>query len=203
MKSDNLVFPDSVIYQLINLAAEIACTHGFAYPKVDTLVLATGTEQYGLEKVAVWVYRVGKIGEGERSWQSLPLPSFGKFHIKEAISPAYYDFTTVLESIDSAFSAGNDTSYVYIFPKPTSAHNNDSILVHYFAFDDTISANLRSIAKDALLELTLMCAYIRKGRSDLGVNAWNDASPEMSKLRNDWLTRIYNIEVVPKTIGEK
>lgn len=201
MKSDNLVFPDDEIYQLVNLGAEMACVFGFAYPKVDTLTLSTGTEEYGLTKLALWVYRIGKIGEGDRSWQSMLLADFGKYQIKEVSSPNYYDFVTVVESVDSAFSAGNDTSYVYVYPKPTSADNNDSILVHYFALDDTINSNLKNVSQDLVLELTLMCGYIRDGRTDKAVDAWNHAGTQMTLLTNYWLQRIYNIEVVPKNVG--
>lgn len=201
MKSDNLVFPDSVIYQLINSGTGMACIYGFAYPKVDTLVLSTGTEEYGLTEVAIWVYKVGKINVGERAWQRVGLENFGKYEMKEALNPAYYDFTTVMADVDSEFSAGNDTSYIYVYPKPTSADNNDSLFVHYFAWIDSIDGNLKNITQDLVLELALMVGYVRKGRTDKMVEAWNEAGIQMNLLTNYWLQRLYNIEVVPKSVG--
>lgn len=201
MKSDNLVFPDSVIYQLINVGTEMACEYGFAYPKLDTILLATGTEEYGLTQVAIWVYKVGRVDEGKRSWQRVALENFGKYEMKEAANPVYYDFTTVMADVDSAFSAGGDTSYIYVYPKPTSGDNGDSLFVHYFAWDDSINGNLKSIAQDLVLELSLMCGYVRKGRTDKMVEAWNEASVQMNLLTNYWLQRIYNIEIVPKNVG--
>lgn len=198
---DPIIFSDSVIYQLINLASEIACDHGLAYPEIDTITLATGTDEYGLIHTALWVYRVGKIAEGERSWQRVGLSQFGKEGMSESVRPAFYDFVTVLENLTSTFDAGNDTSYIYIYPKPIAADDGDTILVHYFAFADTIDDNLRSDYQNAVVELALMLGNLRKGRSDKAVVNWNNASLQLSVLRNSWLAKIFNLEVVPKTIG--
>lgn len=201
MKSDALTFPDSDIYQIVNLASEMACPYGFAYPKFDTILLSTGTEAYGLEKLALWVYRVGRIDEGKMSWQSVPLGELGQYSMKDATAPNYYDFVTVMEGVTTTFSAGNDTSYIYVYPKPTSADNGDTILVHYFAWADTINSNLKNIAHDLVLELAVMIGYIRKGETDRAVTAWNDAGVQMNLLTNYHLQRIYDIEVVPKKVG--
>jgi hypothetical protein len=201
MKSDNLVFPDSVIYQLINFGTEVACVHGWAYPKVDTVTLSTGTEQYGLEKLAVWVYRVGGVAQGTPSWQNIPLKDFGKYDIKETPNASFFDFTTEIEGVTTVFTAGGDTSYVYAYPKPTAADNGDSIAIHYFAWADTLDGNVKFSYHDIVLELALMGGHIRKGRSDKAVEAWNKVAPQMTKLRNEWLARIYDIEVVTKEIG--
>lgn len=201
MKSDRLIFPASESYQIINLASEMACDYGFAYPKLDTILLSTGTEEYGLEVLALWVYRVGRIDEGKMSWQSVPLGELGQYSMKDATAPNYYDFVTVMEGVTTTFSAGNDTSYVYVYPKPTSADNGDTILVHYFAWADTINSNLKNIAHDLVLELAVMIGYIRKGETDRAVTAWNQAGVQMNLLTNYHLQRIYDIEVVPKKVG--
>lgn len=201
MKSDALTFPYSDIHQIVNLASEMACDYGFAYPKLDTILLSTGTEEYGLEVLALWVYRVGKIDEGKRSWQSVPLGELGQYSMKDATAPNYYDFVTVMEGVTTVFDAGNDTSYIYVYPKPTSADNGDTILVHYFAWADSINSNLKSNAHTLVLELAVMIGHLRAERSDRAVTAWNDAGVQMSLLTNYWLQRIYDIEVVPKKVG--
>lgn len=201
MQNDNLTFPDSVIYQCINLATAISCVSGFSYPKVDTIVLSTGTERYGLNKLAVWVYRIGKIGEGERSWQSVVFGDMGKYQMGEALNPAYWDFTTEMEGVTSTFSAGKDTSYVYVFPKPTVAENNDSITVHYFAWADTLDGVIKNNYREPILQLALMGGFIRARSSDRAILAFNKAMPILNKLRNDQLGRIRNIEVNPTDVG--
>lgn len=204
MHSDKLVFPDADIYQLVNFGTEIACTHGFAYQRTDTILLVTGTEAYGLPKLAVWVYRVGKIEQGDRSWQNVALGDFGKYYIQEAPTAVYYDFVTVMEGVTSVFDAGNDTSQLYVYPKPTAADNGDSMVVCYFAWTDTLDGTtVKYNYHDAILELALMGGEIRKGRSDKAVQRWNTASVMLGKLRNDWLGRIHAIEVVPKNVGGK
>lgn len=204
MKSDNLVFPDAEIYQLVNFGTEIACTHGFAYQRTDTILLVTGQEAYGLPKLAIWVYRVGGIEEGDRSWQNVALGDFGKYYIQEAPTAIYYDFETVIEGLTSVFDAGNDTSQLYVYPKPTAADNGDSMVVCYFAWTDTLDGTTVKYGyHEAVLELALMGGEIRRGRSDKAVQRWNEASVMLSKLRNDWLSRIYAIEVVPKNVGGK
>jgi len=202
MHPDPIFFDDATIYQLINMASEIASVDGFAYPKIDTLVLATNTTDYGLKKLAIWVYKVGKISEGERSWQNIALEDFGKEGLSEVSYPAYWDFVTIMEGVSTVFNASKDTSYIYIYPKPTASDNGDSIAVHYFAFADTISGNLRSDYREAVLDLALMLGYLRKGRSDMAVMMWNEGATNISLLRNAWLNKLFNIEVVPKVIGE-
>ena len=201
MKSDLRNFPDSVIYQLVNFGTGLACDFGFAYQKVDTLVLATATERYALSKPAIWVYKAGKLGAGERAWQSVKLKDMGKVYFKEALAPAYYEFYTEFQAVTSTFSAGTDSTYFYCFPKPTSADNGDSVIVHYFAWTDTINANVKGNYRDVILHLTLMGGYFRQSKTDKAVEEWNKASGIMSKLRNDWLMRIYDIEVAPKAVG--
>lgn len=204
MKSDNLVFPDAEIYQLVNFGTEIACTHGFAYQRTDTILLVTGQEAYGLPKLAIWVYRVGKIEEGDRSWQNVALGDFGKYYIQEAPTVIYYDFVTMIEGLTSVFDAGNDTSQLYVYPKPTAADNGDSMVVCYFAWTDTLDGTTVKYGyHEAVLELALMGGEIRRGRSDKAVLRWNKASVMLGKLRNDWLSRIHAIEVVPKNVGGK
>lgn len=204
MKSDNLVFPDADIYQLVNFGTEIACTHGFAYQRTDTILLVTGQEAYGLPKLAIWVYRVGKIEAGDRSWQNVALGHFGAYYMQEVLNPAYYDFVTVIESLTTVFDAGQDTSQLYVYPKPTAADNGDSMVVCYFAWTDTLDGTtVKYNYHDAILELALMGGEIRKGRSDKAVQRWNKASVMLGKLRNDWLSRIHAIEVVPKNVGGK
>ena len=198
MRSDNLVFPDSVIYQLINAATEMACTHAWAYPKVDTLTLTTGTDRYGLQKLAVWVYRVGKLEDNTPSWQNIPLKDFGKYDIKETPNAAFFDFTTEMEGVMTVFTAGGDTSYIYVYPLPTTGDNGDSVEIRYFAWADTLNGNIKYAYHDIILELALMLGYMRSGRSDMAVSSWNTAGPQMTKMRNDWLAKIHDIEVVPK-----
>lgn len=204
MQNDNLVFPDSVIYQLVNIATGIACIHGFADPKIDSIVLATGTDQYGLKFPAIWVYRIGKLGATQRSWSRIDLGDFGKYSTKDVLYPAFWDFTHQLETgADSITGTGIDTSYIWIYPKPTTADSGDTIEVNYFAYEDSLKSNLKPNYRDVVLSLTLMLGYFRAGRSDNAVSEWNKASSALSVLRNEMLGKIYNIEIVPKTLGGK
>ena len=201
LHSDNVLFPDSVKQQFSNFAARVASVHGFAYSRVDTILLLTDSSRYALDEIAIWVYRVGKLGEAQPSWKSVNLGDFGKAGMIESSAPAFFDFTNEIGSVDSQFTAGAETSWVYVFPYPTSADNNDTLLVHYFAWADTINANIASIYHDPIVECALIPAYIRQGRSDKAVEAWNRASVQLSKLRNDKLMEIFDIEIVPRKLG--
>ena len=201
MRQDKIIFPDAEAYQIINGATEMACAFGLAYQVTDTLVLATGVDEIGLKKLAIWVYRVGRLDEGYPSWKHIDLANIGKYGMIEALNPAFFDFVTVLVGVTTTFGAGGDTSYLEIAPKPTSGDSGDSIVVCYFAWDDTINANLKVAYQDVVLKLALMDGYIRKGRTDLAVNQWNQASITMNLQINARLKEIYDIEIVPKNVG--
>lgn len=201
LHSDNVLFPDSVKQQFANFGARVATVHGFAYSRTDTVLLMPDSMRYALSEIAVWVYRVGRLGAAQPSWKHVDLGDFGKAGMIEPTSSAFWDFTNEMGSVDSQFTAGGETSWVYVFPFPVAADSLDTLLVHYFAWADTINGNISTIYHDPIVECALIPAYIRMGRSDKAVEAWNKASSQLSKLRNDKLMEVFDIEIVPRKLG--
>ena len=201
LHSDDILFPDSVKYKFSNFAARVATVHGFAYSRTDTVLLMPDSMRYPLTEIAIWVYRIGKLGAAQPSWKHVDLGDFGKAGMIEPISSAFWDFTNEMGSVDSQFTAGGETSWVYVFPFPVAADSLDTLLVHYFAWADTINGNISTIYHDPIVECALIPAYIRQGRSNKAMEAWNKASPQLSKLRNDKLMEIFDIEIVPRKLG--
>jgi len=201
LHSDDVLFPDSVKYKFSNFAARVASLHGLAYSRTDTVLLMPDSVRYALSEIAIWVYRVGKLGAAQPSWKNVNIGDFGKAGMIESVNPAFWDFTTEMGSVDSQFTAGAETSWVYVSPFPNTADSLDTVLVHYFAWADTINANITMIYHDPIVECALIPAYIRMGRTDKAAEAWNNASSQLSKLRNDKLKEIFDIEIVPRTLG--
>jgi hypothetical protein len=203
MQSDRNIFPDSVIYQITNLAARFVSLYGLAHPQQDTIILTTDSMSYALKELPIWVYRISKVGAGERSWQAVNLYDFGKEGMYEIKTPTYYDFVSLMKIPTGSYptTASREEGKVYIYPVPTSAEDSDSMIVNYYAWCDTIDNNILYAYRAATFHAALMFGYIRKGRTDWAVKYYNDAMAECNLLLNERLRRIHGIEVVPTIIG--
>lgn len=193
MRHDHVTFDTVDVYQLTNIAASIVCTHGLAYDETSTVILASGTAMYLLPSLAIWVYGVESLNRNEAPWKSYRLKDHGRFGTGQVDAPKFYDFMNTFYEFDA------ESTYLHVYPTPSEV---DTILVHYWAWADTVNANIDNEYYDALLKTTLSLGYLRKSQSDKALLKWNEASSELSLLRNFKLGRIYDIEVIRQEVSD-
>lgn len=207
MGEDSRWFPNAVIDSLLFIAAEIVSSHALAdHHRVDVIFDTTDAgdwrETYGTAHPIIWLYSIKPTSPvdpnqtDEIAWISVDVSDVGKYFMESASSPNYFWCWHDLKG---------DSSFMGVYPIPTK---KDTVTVYYFAFIDTIKtrdvipSQMPSNYVKALVWSALMLGYSRKGQSERASYYYNQASVEMNNLRNQVLSEVSEIIIVPKIIGD-
>jgi len=211
--TDDILFPDSILNDILCLSVQTICAHGLAYPKIDTIVLDTISatkpkQDYRLSQPALWVWGV-KRQEGtptveQKALTSVRLSDLGKSYTSEAGQASYWSDYLWYNGFTYYYS-GNDYvgNFIIFYPSPTGTDIKDTVFVSYFALSDTVTTLIvQNVYEDAIVDCALMYCYLRKGQTDMMVMYFNQWSAKVHQIRQEQLSRIYDLEVVPKQKGQ-